>query len=279
MPELPEVETVRRTLAPVLGAKINAIWWSGKNLRLGRPLALEALRTASKGATIEAARRLGKYLILDLEGRPQSILVHLGMSGRFRHFAPNSVQPPHTHVEWGLTDGRTLRFSDPRRFGNVEVITRGREREHASLAKLGPDPINDEIDVSEFHQRCSRTKRPIKVALLDQSLVAGVGNIYASEALWQAKIHPKTPASKLSPKRCERLVASVRLVLERALMHGGTSLKDFVSADGHAGEHSHYLWVYDREDVACPSAECPGIIKRFVQQQRASYFCPRCQNY
>ncbi len=279
MPELPEVETVRRTLAPVLGATITSVWWSGKNLRLGKPLALPALRKASKGATIEAARRLGKYLILDLYERPASILVHLGMSGRFRHFAPNAAQPPHTHVEWGLTDGRTLRFSDPRRFGNVEVIRRGHEREHPSLAKLGPDPINDTVDVDGFHTRCSATRRPIKVALLDQSLVAGVGNIYASEALWQAKIHPKTPASKLSRVRCERLVLAVRMVLERALMHGGTSLKDFVSADGHAGEHSHYLWVYDREDVACPEATCPGMVRRLVQQQRATFFCPRCQKY
>lgn len=279
MPELPEVETVRRTLAPIVGATISSVWWSGKNLRLGKPLALPALRKASKGATFEAARRLGKYLILDLQDRPKSILVHLGMSGRFRHFPPGAPQPIHTHVEWGLTDGRTLRFTDPRRFGNVELVTRGRERDHASLGKLGPDPIDGVVDVSEFHQACSRTKRPIKVALLDQSLVAGVGNIYASEALWQANIHPKTPASKLSLRRCERLVIAVREVLERALMHGGTSLKDFVSADGHAGDHSHYLWVYDREDVACPNPECPGTIRRFVQQQRATFYCPRCQKH
>ena len=279
MPELPEVETVRRTLAPVLGAKIASVWWSGKNLRLGKPVALSALRRASKGARIEQVRRLGKFLILDLEERPMSILVHLGMSGRFRHFAPNTAQPPHTHVEWGFEDGRTLRFSDPRRFGNVEVLTRGKERDHVSLGKLGPDPINDVVNAREFHAACSRTSRPIKVALLDQSLVAGVGNIYASEALWQAKIHPKTPAKKLSLVRCERLVTSIRMVLERALVHGGTSLKDFVSADGHAGEHSHYLWVYDREDVACPNTACPGLVKRFVQQQRATFFCPRCQKY
>jgi len=200
------------------------------------------------------------------------------MSGRFRHFPPGVIQPAHTHVEWGLLDGRTLRFSDPRRFGNVEVIVRGEERAHPSLAKLGPDPIDGVVDPSAFHKACARTRRPIKVALLDQGLVAGVGNIYASEALWQAHIHPNTLASKLSLERCTRLVVAIREVLERALMHGGTSLKDFVSADGHAGEHSHYLWVYDREDCPCPDAKCSGTVKRIVQQQRATFYCPRCQH-
>lgn len=279
MPELPEVETVRRTLAPVVGAQIQNTWWSGKNLRLAKPVAIASLQHAARGARIEGVRRLGKYLILDLEKRPKSILVHLGMSGRLRHFAPGMDRPPHTHIEWALEDGRTLRFSDPRRFGNVEIVERGAERDHASLAKLGPDPIDDVVDVAGFHAACSRTKRPIKVALLDQSLVAGVGNIYASEALWQAKIHPKTPAKKLSIARCERLVASIRDVLERALVHGGTSLKDFVSADGHAGEHGHYLWVYDREEEACPDRACAGTIRRLVQQQRATFYCPRCQKH
>ncbi len=278
MPELPEVETVRRTLAPVVGATIARVWWSGKNLRLGKPVAISALTKACPGATIESIRRLGKYLILDLKSRPQSILVHLGMSGRLRYFSADTEQPKHTHVEWTLADGRSLRYSDPRRFGNVELVYRGREREHASLAKLGPDPIDDVLDATAFRLACSQMRRPIKVALLDQSLVAGIGNIYASEALWSAKIHPKTLASKLSLARCERLIVAVRDVLERALLHGGTSLKDFVSADGHAGEHSHYLWVYDREHHPCPSPACSGTIRRTVQQQRASFYCPRCQH-
>lgn len=278
MPELPEVETVRRTLAPVVGATIATVWWSGKNLRLGKPVAITALSKACSGATIESIRRLGKYLILDLESRPQSILVHLGMSGRFRYFPGDTAQPKHTHVEWALSDGRSLRYSDPRRFGNVELVYRGREREHASLAKLGPDPIDDVLDATAFRLACSQIRRPIKVALLDQSLVAGIGNIYASEALWSARIHPTTLACKLSLARCERLIVAVREVLERALMHGGTSLKDFVSADGHAGEHSHYLWVYDREHHPCPNTACSGTIRRTVQQQRASFYCPRCQH-
>jgi formamidopyrimidine-DNA glycosylase len=277
MPELPEVETVRRTLAPIVGAEISSTWWSGKNLRLNTPVDLKGLRSACRHAEVESIRRLGKYILIDLAGRPGVILVHLGMSGRLRHFAKGSLRPPHTHVEWRFKDDRLLRYSDPRRFGNVQLLERGREREHASLAKLGPDPLEDRISGSSFRAGCQRTKRPIKVALLDQSLVAGVGNIYASEALWQAGIHPSTPACKLSLVRCQRLIDSIIEVLSRALAHGGTSLKDFVSADGHAGEHSHYLWVYDREGEACPSSSCPGKVRRTVQQQRATYYCPRCQ--
>ncbi len=277
MPELPEVETVRRTLSPILGARITKTWWSGKNLRLNTPVDLLALRKAGRGAQIEAVRRLGKYLLIDLLDRPAVLLVHLGMSGRLRYFPAKSQRPAHTHVEWSLEDGRTLRYSDPRRFGNVELLQRGAERAHTSLAKLGPDPLNEGVDAALFYAACRRTARPIKVALLDQHLVAGVGNIYASEALHVAGIHPQTPAKNLSAERCARLAAAIVEVLERALEHGGTSLRDFVHADGHAGENSHYLWVYDRGGAACPEPGCPGTIKRTVQQNRASFFCPRCQ--
>jgi formamidopyrimidine-DNA glycosylase len=277
MPELPEVETVRRTLAPIVGAEISTTWWSGKNLRLNTPVDLKALRRACRHAEVEAIRRLGKYILIDFLDRPEVVLVHLGMSGRLRHFAKASPRPPHTHVEWRFEDGRLLRYSDPRRFGNVELVQRGLEREHKSLAKLGPDPLEDSITGASLRKSCQKTKRPIKVALLDQSLVAGIGNIYASEALWQAGIHPATPASKLSLVRCQRLCAAIIEVLQRALAHGGTSLKDFVSADGHAGEHSHYLWVYDRAGKSCPSKTCGGKVRRTVQQQRATFYCPRCQ--
>ncbi len=277
MPELPEVETVRRTLTPIVGARICGTWWSGKNLRLNTPVDLKALRHAGRQAEVESVRRLGKYILIDLMGRSGVIMVHLGMSGRLRHFSKGEARPSHTHVEWRFEDGRLLRYSDPRRFGNVELVKRGREREHPSLAKLGPDPLDDGITGEELREGCQRTRRPIKVALLDQSLVAGIGNIYASEALWQAGIHPSTPANRLSLSRCGRLADAIVDVLLRALEHGGTSLKDFVSADGHAGEHSHYLWVYDREGAACPTKTCPSKIRRTVQQNRATFYCPRCQ--
>ena len=277
MPELPEVETVRRTLAPIIGATFSKTWWSGKNLRLGQPVDLKALRRACRSAELESVRRLGKYILLDLLDRPDVVLVHLGMSGRLRHFPAKSPRPPHTHVEWLLDDGRLLRYSDPRRFGNVELVRRGAEREHASLAKLGPDPLDEGITGEGLRAACQRTRRPIKVALLDQSLVAGIGNIYASEALYMAGIHPATPSRQLSLTRCRRLASAITEVLNRALAHGGTSLKDFVSADGHAGEHAHYLWVYDRDGSPCPKESCGGTIRRAVQQARATFFCPRCQ--
>jgi formamidopyrimidine-DNA glycosylase len=277
VPELPEVETVRRTLTPVVGATIARVWTSGKPLRLNAAVDRRGLSRVCKGARIDGVRRLGKYLLIDLEERPRSLLVHLGMSGRLRYFQPGDARPPHTHVEWPLVDGRVLRYSDPRRFGQVELVSREDPRKHPSLARLGPDPLCDHIDGAGLREGCRRTRRPIKVALLDQSLVAGIGNIYASEALWEARIHPATPAVRLGPVRCERLARAVRTVLERALDHGGTSLKDFVAADGHSGEHSHYLWVYDREGARCPRAGCSGHIRRQVQQQRATFYCPRCQ--
>lgn len=277
MPELPEVETVRRTLTPILGARVDEVWWSGKNLRLNKAFDLPAICQASKGAELESVDRLGKYLILYWGGRKLAVLVHLGMSGRLRYFQEGAERPKHTHVEWTLSDGRLLRFSDPRRFGQVETLVRGKEREHASLAKLGPDPLCDGLDSQEFYEGCRRRARSIKLALLDQSLVAGIGNIYASEALWMAKIHPTRVAKSLSRVRCDRLREASLEVLNRALVNGGTSLKDFVSAEGHTGEHSHYLWVYDREGKPCPNPQCPGTIRRIVQQARATYYCPRCQ--
>lgn len=278
MPELPEVETVRRTLSPIMGQRVRSVWWSGKNLRLNTPVDLPALQEACEGAVLTFARRLGKFLLLDLEKRNKVILVHLGMSGRLRHYAAGEPRPNHTHVEWSLADGRTLRYSDPRRFGNVELLTRGRELDHISLGRLGPDPINDNFDGACLRAACQRSQRAIKLTLLDQSVVAGIGNIYASEALWSAKIHPVTPSRRLSMVRCERLAVSVVEVLQRALEHGGTSLKDFVAADGATGDHSHYLWVYDREGMPCPDPQCAGVIRRIVQQQRATFYCPRCQH-
>lgn len=278
MPELPEVETVRRTLAPLLGETIVSTWGSGKALRLGRPVELERIRTACAGAEVAALRRLGKFLLIDLGQREHSLLVHLGMSGRLRHVHSPRARAPHTHLEWTLKGGGLLRYSDPRRFGSVELVERGREREHPSLRRLGPDPLEDCPDPELFFRSCRTTRRPIKVALLDQSLIAGVGNIYASEALWQARIHPSTPAARLRRPRTDALLQAIGKVLHRALEHGGTSLKDFVAADGQSGSHAHYLWVYDREHAPCPRPECGGSIRRTLQQQRATFYCPRCQH-
>lgn len=273
MPELPEVETVRRTLAPALGVRVTEIWTSGLPLRT-QPVDLAALRRAARGKVLEGVRRIGKYLLLDFSTR--SVVVHLGMSGRLRLFARDAPNPPHTHVVFRMGE-RELRFSDPRRFGQVSVAVRGAERDHPSLAELGPDPLVDTVDGDLMYELC-QTRRPVKLLLLDQRALAGIGNIYASEALWEARIRPTLPAQRLSRARAAALAAAVRAVLERALGNGGTSLRDFVDADGRQGEHSHYLRVYDRGGERCPRRGCGGTIRRTVLGGRATFHCPRCQS-
>lgn len=277
MPELPEVETVRRTLAPAIGLRVQSVWTSGLPLRLNQKVDRRMLTRTAKGRAIEGIRRLGKYLLVDFQDGPRSVLVHLGMSGRLRLLPVRSERAPHTHVVFQLSQERELRYSDPRRFGQVTWVHRGREREHPALARLGLDPLVEELTGAHLHARMRQTARPIKIFLLDQQAVAGVGNIYASEALWMARIRPTAPANRISRKRADALAGAIVDVFERALGHGGTSLRDFVSADGKEGTHAHYLWVYDREGHACPRPECHGQIRRTVMQNRATFHCPSCQ--
>lgn len=282
MPELPEVETVRRTLAPAVGARVMEVWTSGLPLRLNHPVPAAALREATVGRTIEAVRRWGKYLLIDLARGPMSILVHLGMSGRLRLMDASTPRPAHTHVafELGSARGRVdreLRYSDPRRFGMVDVVVRGQERAHPALAVLGMDPLESTLTGEMLYQASRGVRRSIKLFLLDQAVVAGVGNIYASEALWQARIRPTMEARKLSRSRAADLAQAVHDVFARALEHGGTSLRDFVNADGREGENAQYLYVYDRAGEACPRPECGQLIRRTVLQGRSTFHCPRCQ--
>jgi formamidopyrimidine-DNA glycosylase len=273
MPELPEVETVRLTLAPAIGARVQTVWTSDLALR-NQPIDRKALAAAARGKVLEDVRRFGKYLLLDFPTR--SIVVHLGMSGRLRLFDRGAPNPPHTHVVWSL-GARELRFSDPRRFGQVSVAVRGAERDHPSLAVLGPDPLLDPLDGARMYELC-QSRRPIKLLLLDQGAIAGIGNIYASEALWEARMRPTLPACRVSRPRADALAHAVVAVLRRALDHGGTSLRDFVDADGREGEHSHYLRVYGREGERCPRRGCSGTIRRTVMGGRATFHCPGCQS-
>jgi formamidopyrimidine-DNA glycosylase len=274
MPELPEVETVRRTLAPAIGARITALTTSGKPLRLGRPMRVAALRRALVKQRIVGLRRIGKYLLMDVEGG-DALLVHLGMSGRFRLFGAGAPVAPHTHLTLRLDDRRELRFSDPRRFGQIEVVRRGAEREHPSLAVLGRDPLEEGIAGDWLFEQARRRAVTLKAFLLDQSVIAGVGNIYASEALWWVKIRPTRRARRLSAREAVTLAKAVRTVLEHALSKGGTSLKDFVDADGVEGDNYEYLKVYGRAGEPCP--RCRTLIRRTILQGRATYFCPTCQ--
>ena len=280
MPELPEVETVRRTLMPAVGMRVTEVWTSGLPLRLNQPVERGKLRKAARGRSIEAVRRWGKYLIVDFVDGPMSVLVHLGMSGRLRLMKKSEERPRHTHVIFHLTGGgggRELRYSDPRRFGQVSQLRRGAEREHPSLARLGVDPLLDTLSGDMIHAWTRGSRQRIKTLLLDQSLIAGIGNIYASEALWEARIIPSLRSHRLSRPRAVALSDAVRKVLLHALGRGGTSLRDFVDAHGVAGTNSEYLWVYGREGEPCMRASCRYPIRRTVMQGRATFHCPRCQ--
>jgi formamidopyrimidine-DNA glycosylase len=276
VPELPEVETVRRTLAPAIGATIRGVWTSGKGLHMARKPPRSRLR-ALIGATVTKVRRHGKYLLLDTD-TPNTLLVHLGMTGRLLITAAGAPRAKHTHVVLDLGTGlgaRQLRFVDPRRFGQIDVLERGTERTHPALADLGPDPLVDGIDHAALFARSRHKQATLKAFVLDQTVIAGVGNIYASEALWRAQLRPTQRAHKLTKASASRLAAAIDEVLHHALDKGGTSLRDFVDADGAQGENADYLWVYGRVGQPCP--RCETKIRRSVVQGRATYYCPTCQ--
>lgn len=271
MPELPEVETVRRTLTPAVGARIRGVWDSGMGLHMKRKPPRRKL-TALVGATIVEIRRHGKYLLLDTD-RPESLLVHLGMSGRFCIQNKRKVKRDHTHLVIDL--GREeLVFVDPRRFGQIDVFARVREREHPALAVLGPDALAG-IDLGNFLREARERRTTLKAFVLDQSVIAGVGNIYASEALWRAQLRPTRRTKRLTADGAKRLVDAIRETFDNALANGGTTLSDFVDAAGTAGDNADYLWVYARAGKPC--LRCESAIKRSVLQGRATYYCPTCQ--
>lgn len=272
MPELPEVETVRRTLTPAVGAKILAVWDSGKGLHMQRKPPRKKLAQLV-GATITAVRRHGKYLLVDTDG-PLSLLVHLGMTGRFMIVPKGKPRGNHTHLVLDLDD-RELVFNDARRFGQLDVVERANERAHAGLAVLGPDALVDGVDPDRLVTQAKARRTTLKSFVLDQSVIAGVGNIYASEALWRAKLRPTRRSNKLTVANAKLLADAIRETITNALENGGTTLSDFVNADGAEGNNADYLWVYDRAGEPC--MRCKAKIKRAVHQGRATYYCPTCQ--
>jgi formamidopyrimidine-DNA glycosylase len=265
-------------MAPALGRRVASVWTSGKPLRMSTPVDRAALERVAAGAVLAGVRRLGKYLLLDFAGRDHSILVHLGMSGRLRLVPRAEPRAPHTHVVFDLEGPDELRFSDPRRFGMVEVAPAGAAaRGHRALVDLGVDPLEETLDAAAFHAVAKRSRQSLKAILLDQRIIAGVGNIYASEALWRARIKPSRRGTGLSAADARALARAVLDALHAALDKGGTSLKDFVDADGREGENAAYLKVYDRAGERCARRGCGGRIRRTVQQGRATFHCPRCQ--
>jgi formamidopyrimidine-DNA glycosylase len=271
MPELPEVETTRRGLLPhLVGRTIRDVVVRNANLRwpvprdLGRHLG---------GERVLDVRRLGKYLLLDC--RKGHLLVHLGMSGRLT-LVPKDLPPrKHDHVDVRLVEGsKTLRLTDPRRFGAMLWLDTPAER-HVLLRGLGLEPLGRDFDGEALRRLAKGRRVAVKQFLMNGHIVTGVGNIYASEALFHAGIHPGRRAGSLSAARWERLAASVRATLERALAAGGSTLRDFASAEGHAGRFQYEFFVYAREGEAC--RVCSGPIRALRQGQRSTFYCPRCQ--
>jgi formamidopyrimidine-DNA glycosylase len=269
VPELPEVETTRRGIAPLIeGQVIDRVVVRERRLRWPVPAEIE---TQLSGMRILAVTRRAKYLLMALEGC--TVIVHLGMSGSLRFLQTEHAPGTHDHVDWVFPTG-TLRLNDPRRFGCV-LLARGDAQQHRLLAGLGPEPLEGEFTPAYLRAACRGRKVAIKQLLMNAAVVVGVGNIYANEALFRAGIHPGRAAGRIGPERLARLVTAVRAVLRESIAQGGTTLRDFVGSDGKPGYFRIALNVYEHAGEACP--RCTAPIRRIVQGQRATYYCPSCQ--
>lgn len=280
LPELPEVETVRRGLQPHLeGRRIARAEVRRPDLRWPLPPDLVQVLT---GATVTALRRRSKYLLADLD-RGGTVLMHLGMSGRMLvegaglagfHRDPQ-VLPRHDHVVLVTDEGTTVTFNDARRFGMVDLIREGAA--HPLLDHLGPEPFDDAFGPAYLATAFANRRSPVKQALLDQRIVAGLGNIYVSEALYRAGIDPRRAAGRIGAADLAALARHIREVLSDAISAGGSSLRDHRQATGELGYFQHSFRVYGREGMPCSAPGCTGTISRIVQSGRSSFFCPRCQ--
>ncbi|MGB0732577.1 MAG: bifunctional DNA-formamidopyrimidine glycosylase/DNA-(apurinic or apyrimidinic site) lyase [Pontibacterium sp.] len=269
MPELPEVETTRRGVAPYIeGQTIKTVIVRQPALRWQVP---ESIDAQTRGKEITSVSRRGKYLLLSVSGG--KIMIHLGMSGSLRII--EACEPPafHDHVDIVLSNGKAVRFTDPRRFGSVLWQDEGEV--HALLASLGPEPLTDEFDGQYLAEKAAGKRVPIKSLLMDSKVVVGVGNIYANEALFSAGIHPKRQAGRISKLRLEKLVLEVKRILAHAIDQGGTTLKDFVGGDGKPGYFKQSLNVYGRGSEACVT--CGATLVEIRMSQRTTVFCKSCQ--
>ena len=268
MPELPEVETTRRGIEPlILGKPVTAIEVREKRLRWPVAPQLESL----VGASIVAVRRRAKYLLLDSERG--SVIMHLGMSGSLRVVASSIAPTTHDHVDIVFDDRTCLRLRDPRRFG--AVLWSRDPLQHKLLRALGPEPFDLSFDGAYLHKRARGRKLAVKSLLMDSHVVVGVGNIYASEALHAAGIHPRRPAGRISQPRYQGLSDAVREILAQAIDFGGTTLRDFSNAEGKPGYFRHELAVYGRAGQPCPM--CDSAVRQETTGQRSTYYCHRCQ--
>jgi formamidopyrimidine-DNA glycosylase len=300
MPELPEVETVRRGLQPVMeGSKIVKAETRRKDLRF--PFQKDFVARL-EGQTVTGLGRRAKYLLADLASG-DVLLMHLGMSGSFRvvegenNKAPGKFHHPrsedraHDHVVFQMSSGASVIFNDPRRFGYMKIIARQALDDEPLLNGLGPEPLGNEFDAAMLARSCANKKTSLKAALLDQRVVAGLGNIYVCEALYRAHLSPRRLAATLATKsglrkgvaggqptdHAKRLVTAIHAVLNQAIKAGGSSLRDHRQTSGELGYFQHSFQVYDREGEKCQTAGCGGIVRRFTQNGRSTFWCPKCQ--
>jgi formamidopyrimidine-DNA glycosylase len=292
MPELPEVETVRRGLQPVMeGSRILKVEARRKDLRF--PFQADFVARL-QGQTVTGLGRRAKYLMADL-GSGDVLLMHLGMSGSFRVQKPDEADTPgafhhprgkdaaHDHVVFHMSSGVDVVFNDPRRFGYMKVIARDALDEEPLLRGLGPEPLGNEFDAGLLARACAGKKTSLKAALLDQRVVAGLGNIYVCEALYRARLSPRRLAMTLATKKGEptdhakRLVEAIHAVLNQAIEAGGSSLRDHRQTSGELGYFQHSFKVYDREGEPCGAKGSGGVVRRFTQNGRSTFWCPKCQ--
>jgi len=287
MPELPEVETVRRGLAPAMeGARFAKVEVRRGDLRWPLP---KGFAENLHGKTVEGLGRRAKYLLADLSSG-EVLMMHLGMSGSFRlgkdstpgkYHHERSKSGAHDHVVFHMSNGATVTFNDPRRFGSMKLVARAKLDQEPLLRALGPEPLGNEFDAAMLAKACAGKKTSLKAALSDQRVVAGLGNIYVCEALFRAGLSPKRRASTIADRegkpnvRAVSLVVAIKAVLADAIDAGGSSLRDHRRADGSLGDFQHNFRVYDREGEPCPG--CRGRIKRIVQVGRSTFYCPSCQ--
>jgi formamidopyrimidine-DNA glycosylase len=278
MPELPEVETVRKGLEPAMtGKKLADIKVHRADLRVPFPADLERL----KGKTVSRLARRAKYLLIHF--KDDILVIHLGMSGQMivEHDMKSYELKKHDHMVITMTGGTGVVFNDPRRFGMAILVKEEDLAEHPSFKALGPEPLSNSFNGPVLHDTIKAKNTPVKSALLDQRVVAGIGNIYACEALFEARIDPRKKASVLTAVKCEDLAKALKSVLTRAIAAGGSSLKDYRQADGSLGYFQHSFLVYDKEGEACPRCPANGkkkhTIHRITQAGRSTFYCPGCQ--
>lgn len=275
MPELPEVETVCRGLsAQLLGKRLARVELRRPDLRFPIPPELPARLT---GRRVESIRRRAKYIIMDFD-EDVALLAHLGMSGRMTvsNGVPNEFLP-HDHLILVADDGVCVRFNDPRRFGMLDLLVRGEENKHRLLADIGPEPLDAAFTGAVLARAIEGKMTPIKAAILDQKIVAGVGNIYACEALFQAGLAPTRLAGTLTGAQANKLVAAIKDVLTRAIAVGGSSLRDHVQVNGELGYFQHAWAVYGKEGEPCPGCTCKEGVQRLVQSNRSTFYCAKKQ--